>query len=112
MGETMAGDLLLTNVRLPDGSGPIDIQIRDGRIVPVSPTATDGPSGTTSPPSQTLDGGGRVVLPRLIDAHMHLDKTLMGEAWIGLTETRTLPERVAAAESLLATRTRLTVEER
>jgi cytosine deaminase len=101
--------LLLTNVRLPDGSGPVDILIENGRIAtvaPASPSATDGTSG------MTIDGHGRAVLPRLVDAHMHLDKTLMGEPWIGLPETRTLAERVAAAEALLTTRTTRTVEER
>lgn len=110
------GDLLLTNVRRPDGSGPVSIQIRDGQIVSVDEMGRDdsgtGPVEATGGGVETFDGGGRVVLPRLVDAHMHLDKTLMGEPWIGLPETRTLAERVAAAESLLANRTRLTVEER
>jgi cytosine/creatinine deaminase len=101
-----AGDLLLTNVRLPDGSGPVSIEIRGGRIASV------GAARQSDPSLATFDGRGRVVLPRLVDAHMHLDKTLMGEPWIGLPETRTLAERVAAAESLLATRTTLSVQER
>jgi len=101
-----AGDLLLTNVRLPDGSGPVSIEIRGGRIASV------GAARQSDPSLATFDGRGRVVLPRLVDAHMHLDKTLMGEPWIGLPETRTLAERVAAAESLLSTRTTLSVEER
>ncbi|MFN8632405.1 MAG: amidohydrolase [Chloroflexota bacterium] len=109
------GSLRLTNVRLPDGSGPVTIGIEDGQIATVEPfkpsgvaAAHDGAGDDTA----TFDGRGRVVLPRFVDAHMHLDKTLMGEAWIGLPETRTLAERVAAAERLLATQTRLTVEER
>jgi cytosine/creatinine deaminase len=108
-----AGDLLLTNVRLPDGSGPVSIEIRGGRIVSVGPATASG-EAAEAPGSgaRTVDGGGRVVLPRLVDAHMHLDKTLMGEPWIGLPETRTLAERVAAAENLLATRTTLSVEQR
>ncbi|MCC7370681.1 MAG: amidohydrolase family protein [Chloroflexi bacterium] len=53
-----------------------------------------------------------MVLPRFVDAHMHLDKTLMGEPWIGLPETRTLAERVAAAEDLLKNRTTRTVLDR
>jgi cytosine deaminase len=108
-----AGDLLLTNVRLPDGSGPHSIQIRGGRIASVGQSVALAGStcGAVGAPT-AFDGGGRVLLPRLVDAHMHLDKTLMGEAWIGLPETRTLAERVAAAERLLATQTTLTVEQR
>lgn len=106
-------ELRLTNVRLPDGSGPVSIRIRDGRILSVgSPAVSEVPTDEPARATETFDGRGRVVLRRLIDAHMHLDKTLMGEPWIGLPETRTLAERVAAAESLLATRTTLTVEER
>ena len=101
-----AVDLLLTNVRLPDGSGPDSIEVRGGRIASV------GSRADPLPGVRTVDGGGRVVLPRLVDAHMHLDKTLMGEPWIGLPETWTLAERVAAAEHLLATRTTRSVEVR
>jgi len=101
----------LTNVRLPDGSGPVTIEIRAGQIASVAPFSSAGALADRSG-SGTFDGGGRVVLPRLVDAHMHLDKTLMGEPWIGLPETRTLAERVAAAENLLAHRTTSTVEQR
>lgn len=60
----------------------------------------------------TVDGGGGVVLPRFIDAHLHLDKTLMGEPWIPLPDAPTLRERTATAEQLLEHRTRMTVKER
>ena len=99
-------DLVLDNVRLADGSGPFTIEIQAGQIVSLTPP------GSERSARHAIDGHGRVVLPRLVDAHMHLDKTLMGEPWIGLPETRTLAERVAAAESLLVTRTTRTVAER
>jgi cytosine deaminase len=103
--------LNLTNVRLPDGSGPVTIEIRDGQIASVTSFSSAG-ALPDRPGIEVFNGGERVVLPRLVDAHMHLDKTLMGEPWIGLPETRTLAERVAAAEDLLAHRTTLTVEQR
>lgn len=59
-----------------------------------------------------VDGGGGVVLPRFLDAHMHLDKTLMGEPWIPLPEAATLRDRIATAEGILEHRTILTVAER
>lgn len=110
-----AGSLNLTNVRLPDGSGPVSIQIRDGRIAAIAPS--DGPAdslaaGATGQAGTTFDCGGRAVFPRFVDAHMHLDKTLMGEAWIPIPETRTLAEKVASAEYLLKTQTKRTVLER
>ncbi|MGE3270824.1 MAG: amidohydrolase [Chloroflexota bacterium] len=103
-----AGSLALTNVRLTDGSGPLDIEIQDGVIAAISPH--EAPATGVGGPS--FDGGGRVVLPRFVDAHMHLDKTLMGEPWIGLPETRTLAERVAAAEHLLKHQVTRTVLDR
>lgn len=106
-GET-TGSLLLTNARLPDGTGPVDIEVRDGRIAVIAPA--DPSAAVTA--AQAFACGGRVVLPRFVDAHMHLDKTLMGEPWIPIPETRTLAERVASAEHLLATQTKRTVLER
>jgi cytosine deaminase len=108
--DTLAPIGTLANVRLPDGSGPVTITLKNGRIAAIEPFTPPHSPGPTRP--ATFDGRGRVVLPRFVDAHMHLDKTLMGEPWIGLPETRTLAERVAAAESLLAARTQRTVEER
>lgn len=38
---------------------------------------------TNEPPSdgRVIDGRGLLALPRLADAHVHLDKTLLGERW-------------------------------
>ena len=121
-----AGSLLLRNVRLADGSGPVSIQIRDGRIAAIGPNEDSTGSSAASPagppavaltgpagPGATMfDCGGRAVFPRFVDAHMHLDKTLMGEPWIPIPETRTLAEKVASAEHLLKTQTKRTVLER
>lgn len=63
-------ELLLTNVR-PMGGATGEIAIRDGRIVA-------GPLPAGAP---TLDGGGRLVLPGLVEAHTHLDKSLLGMPW-------------------------------
>ena len=43
--DNEAGSLHLTNVRLPDGSGPVSILIRDGRIVAIGPD--EGPTGSS-----------------------------------------------------------------
>lgn len=65
-------DLLLTDLR-PMGTGPTDILIRDGRIAAIGGTAPDGVA--------RLDGGGRLAIPGLVEAHAHLDKTLWGMPW-------------------------------
>lgn len=76
----------LTNARSPlcliDGAGLaadldgltlVDLGIEDGRIVSILPAGTETPD---SGPAFNLDGG--IVLPRLVDAHVHLDK---GHIW-------------------------------
>jgi cytosine/adenosine deaminase-related metal-dependent hydrolase len=66
----MAADLLVRNVR-PLGGDLADILISAGRIER-GPT----PAGVT-----VLDGGGRIALPGLVEAHTHLDKSLLGLRW-------------------------------
>jgi cytosine/adenosine deaminase-related metal-dependent hydrolase len=66
----MAADLLVQDVR-PFGGDPADILILGGRIV-------HGPAPSGVP---VLDGGGRIALPGLVEAHTHLDKSLLGLPW-------------------------------
>ena len=64
------GDLLLTNVRVRGVDGSVDVRVADGRIAEVGP----GIVGDVP----TIDGGGRPVLPGLVEPHLHLDKALLG----------------------------------
>src|SRR3984885_11236081 len=66
----MAGDLLVRNVR-PLGGDLADIVILAGRIV-----GEPAPVGVP-----VLDGGGCIALPGLVEAHTHLDKSLLGLPW-------------------------------
>ena len=66
----MTGDLLVRNVR-PLGGALADILIRGCRIAAEPPP----------PGIPTLDGGGRIALPGLVEAHTHLDKSLLGLPW-------------------------------
>ena len=66
-------DLLIRNAR-PDGGAPTDILIRNGRFAAFGP-ALDAPGVPMA------DAGDRIALPGLVDAHTHLDKTLMGLPW-------------------------------
>ncbi|MDX2205934.1 MAG: amidohydrolase family protein [Hyphomicrobiaceae bacterium] len=61
-------DLVLHNGRIAGGGeAPMDIGIKDGRIVAVEPgLAADAPS---------LDLEGRLVVPGFIETHIHLDKS-------------------------------------
>jgi len=62
-------DLLLRGARLPDRQSLADIAITGDRIVAVDPVAR--------PAQQTLELGGRLVTPGLVEAHIHLDKALL-----------------------------------
>ena len=59
--------MIVPNATLPDGSKH-DIEIRDGRIAALLPPTTGEP--------------GVMLLPPLVDGHIHLDKTLLGLPWV------------------------------
>lgn len=61
-----------TNLRIPVGgdlTGPADIIVDDGRIADVVPPA----SAAIESDEATIDLGGRLVLPGVIDGHVHFD---------------------------------------
>ncbi|AJI78838.1 dihydroorotase [Corynebacterium singulare] len=63
------GTLLITNVR-PYGEGePTSVLIKDGVIASLG-TANDATEDTE--PDRTIDAGGHVLLPGLVDMHVHL----------------------------------------
>jgi len=67
-------DLVLTNARLTDGRS-VDVTIADGVIVSVA----DALPGAAAPAgsARVVDCAGRVVIPGLIEAHLHVDKALL-----------------------------------
>lgn len=69
----MPGSLLIHNVR-PFGQATADILIRDGMIAAIAP-------GLSPEAIEILDGAGRLALPGLVEAHTHLDKSLLGLPW-------------------------------
>jgi allantoinase len=54
-------------VATPDGVRPATIHVRDGRIVAI------GPHGDRAPGVSDLDAGALVVLPGLVDTHVHVN---------------------------------------
>ncbi|RDI56426.1 amidohydrolase family protein [Microvirga subterranea] len=68
----MNGDLYITNVR-PMGGEATSVTVQDGRI------ASYG--GDAVPGADVVDGGGAIVVPGLVEAHTHLDKSLLGMRW-------------------------------
>lgn len=67
-------ELILRNVR-PMGGPTADVLVRDGVIARIAP-GIEPPRGAT-----VIDGDHGIVLPGLVDAHMHLDKTFWGRSW-------------------------------
>ncbi|MFF2627828.1 amidohydrolase [Kitasatospora griseola] len=53
-----------------------------------------------------VEGGGRIALPTLVDAHIHPDKTAWGEPWYSRRPAGSLPEYVAGDVELYRSRTR------
>jgi cytosine/adenosine deaminase-related metal-dependent hydrolase len=65
---------ILADIRLPDGAAAA-IVVADGRIVGIAAAPAAGPG------DEVIDGGGALALPGLVEAHTHLDKTLLGMDW-------------------------------
>jgi len=82
-------DMLLHNLVLPDGSRP-SIRISEGRIEAIDPDNPDSPEA-----SEVLDLGGGLLLPGLVDGHVHLDKTYLGDTWHDHKAASSLVEHVA-----------------
>ncbi|WP_311030812.1 amidohydrolase family protein [Mesorhizobium koreense] len=82
----MPRELVIRNVR-PAGAKPANILIRDGIIAETD--AADDASG-----AERLDGEGMLLLPGLVEAHTHLDKTLWGMGWLEHTAGPGLIDRI------------------
>ena len=74
-------DLLLRAAFLPDGRGPVDIAVRDGRIVEIAP-------GLHAEAAEVIDATGRLVAPPFVDPHFHMDATLsLGQPRLNISGT-------------------------
>ena len=83
----MPRELLIRNVR-PAGGAPANVLVRDGYIA-----ETD--AADHAPGAETLEGEGMLLLlPGLVEAHTHLDKTFWGMGWRGHTAGPGLVDRI------------------
>jgi len=71
-------DLLLRDARLWGREGRTDLLVQDGKINALGDTLD-------APGAQVEDLDGAVVIPGLVDAHAHVDKTLWGGPWVPRT---------------------------
>lgn len=81
---------LLIRGGLPWGRpDPLDLLLADGRIAAVGAEAS-----AQAADAEVVDAAGRVVLPGLVDAHCHLDKTLWGMPWVSHLAGDALDDRI------------------
>jgi cytosine/creatinine deaminase len=71
----MGSELIVTNVR-PMGGEAIDVRVVDGRIEAMAPGLAAASKDAT-----VVDGAGGLLFPGFVDAHTHMDKTLLGLGW-------------------------------
>jgi cytosine deaminase len=84
----------LRNVR-PYGGEIEDIQVIEGRIGDRRP-ASGHPVADSD-----LDGQGQLLVPSLVESHIHLDKTLWGQPWRPHSAGPTLKARIANERQIL-----------
>ncbi len=69
-------------------SEPADVLVEDGVIVRVG-------ERLDAPGAEVIDADGLLVLPGLVEAHTHLDKTLFGGPWTPHSAGDDLADRIA-----------------
>ena len=80
--------LLLRGARPWGFDSPADVLVRAGAIERIEPGIDPGDA-------EVLDVAGRLVLPGLVEAHCHLDKTLYGGPWVPHSAGDALEDRIA-----------------
>ena len=79
--------MLLKNIIHPQ-HGAADMRIADGKIAEI------GASLAPAQPESVIDGAAKFLLPGLVDAHTHLDKSLLGLPWQPHTAGPSVPDRI------------------
>lgn len=96
-------DILIRKVRIKDGEELQDVAIEGGKIVAIAPHI----EGTAN---REIDADGRVLIPGLVDSHIHLDKALIADRLPN--KSGTLMEAIKVTGQLKPTFTKEDVEER
>jgi cytosine/adenosine deaminase-related metal-dependent hydrolase len=85
---------ILANAALADGRRA-DIHVDGGRIAAIAEAGAASPAG-----AQRIDLGGALLVPGMVDGHIHLDKTLLGLPFQPHRAGDTVAERVAREKEL------------
>ena len=81
-------DVLLRGGRPWGRDEPADVLVRDGAIAEIG-------SGIEASGVAVVDVADRLLLPGLVEAHCHLDKTLYGGPWVPHSAGDALADRIA-----------------
>ncbi len=92
--------MLIANAVLADGTKR-HIDVKGGRIAALLPDDAGVPLE-----SEVLDVAGALLLPPLVDGHIHLDKTLLGLPWLpNQAAGNKVADRIEAERKVRAART-------
>lgn len=92
--------VVFRNVRPFGARRPVDLTVVDGRI-----SDRPAPRG-----AEVIDGGGRIALPSLVDAHIHPDKTSWGGSWVSRKPAESIADYVAQDVELFNSQSRSVAE--
>ncbi|MGW0121520.1 amidohydrolase [Streptomyces sp. NPDC003327] len=92
--------VVFRNVRPFGAALATNLVVVDGRV-----TAGPAPRG-----ARTVDGGGRIALPSLVDAHIHPDKTTWGGSWVSRRPASGIADYVAQDVELFRAQRRSVAE--
>jgi cytosine deaminase len=92
-------DTVFERAKLSDGR-IVDMGVADGRIASLHPAGA-----LAAPAAHRIDLEGRLVVPGLVEGHIHLDKSFVGDDWkphIPCKEGFDVLERIAYEKQILA----------
>jgi cytosine deaminase len=98
-------DLIFRQARLSDDGPLLDVAIESGRLAAIAPHVH-----ASAAPANEIDAAGRVLIPGLIESHLHLEKAFVKDR--KPNRSGTLMEAIAVTAALKPTFTREDIEER
>ncbi|WOX26299.1 amidohydrolase [Streptomyces solicathayae] len=88
--------VVFKNVRPFGADKAVDLVVVDGRIA----------KGPAPRGAHVVDGGGRIALPSMVDAHIHPEKTTWGGSWVSRKKANSIADFVAQDVELYKAQTR------
>lgn len=86
----------IINATVAGISSPVTLDIHeDGRYTAIGEDMTTAEPSETREHDDVIDAERRLVLPGLINAHAHIDKTLHGGPWVPSGSEESVAERIA-----------------